>query len=66
MGKKLKLEKDIKAAVQINGVPFVSLEDSMLYQDTEDPNEILIYIKTQDSSKEIKIRIVKEDANNQS
>ena len=58
---KLKLEKDVKVAVEINNQPFITGEEGVLYQNLDDnDNEILLYIKTNNQSpKEIKIKITK-------
>ena len=53
----LKLAKDVKAAVEINGHVFISFENNNLYEYI-DENEALIYIKSNDGN-EIKIKIVK-------
>jgi hypothetical protein len=55
----LKKHEDIKAAVVIDGSSFISLEDGVLHEYTSD-KEVLLYIKSKDGSKEVKIKIVKE------
>ena len=59
---KLNLEKDVKAAVEINNVKFIEADNSVLYQSIEN-NEIFLYIRSNNESKEIKIRITKFEEN---
>lgn len=56
---KLKIEQEVKAFIEINGESFISSEESLVYQNTDNPNEILMYIKSKNDSKEIKIKITK-------
>jgi len=58
---KLKLEKDIKVAVEINGVNYINMDNGQLFQNIDDEdNQILFYIKSSTEQKEIKIKLVKE------
>lgn len=58
---KLKLEKDIKVAVEINGVNYINMDNGQLFQNIDDEdNQILFYIKSPTEQKEIKIKLVKE------
>lgn len=57
---KLTLEKDMKTAIEINGVKFIEAENSTLYQNIEN-NEIFLYIKSNNENKELKIRIIKSE-----
>jgi len=58
---KLKLEKDVKVAVEINGQKFVGLEDGILYQSIDDKeDEVFIFIKSSTDNKEMKIKMIKE------
>jgi len=61
---KLKFEEDIKVAVEIDGKPFITLEEGILYEYVGD-DEAYLYIKNTDENKEIKIKIIK-DVNNTS
>jgi len=56
----LNLEKNIKAAVEINGTSFITSENSYLYQHM-DEKDIFLFIKS-DDGKEIKIKISKEES----
>lgn len=55
----LKLEKDLKVAVEIDGQNIISMDNGVLYQ-YMDENDILLYIKN-DKGKEVKIKISKDD-----
>jgi hypothetical protein len=57
---KLKFEEDLKVAVEIDGKPFITLEEGILYQHIGD-DEAFFYIKNSEETKEIKIKIIKED-----
>jgi len=59
---KLKREKDVNIAVEVNGEKFISLEDGIVYQTSND-KEILICVKTKNEDKEIKMRIIKKQKN---
>ena len=54
----LKLNPDIRAAVQINNETIVNLDNSLVYESI-DYNEAYIFIRSADG-KEIKIRFVKK------
>ena len=56
---KLKKQTDLKVAVQVNGEPFILGGDGLLMEYVDD-EKALLYIKSKDSDKEIKIRIEKE------
>lgn len=56
---KLTKEKNIKVAVELNGEKYITSEEGILFQNSESINEILLYIKSEDNSKEIKIKIMK-------
>lgn len=56
---KLTLEKDLKVAVEVNGEKFIGSETGILYQSITD-TDILLYIKSEPDSKEIKIKIAKD------
>lgn len=61
---KLKLEKDISVAVEINGGSFISSSEGVLYQYISDnDDEILLYIKSEKDPKELKIKITKNVSN---
>jgi hypothetical protein len=55
----LKAHNDIKAAVVVDGSSFISLEEGVIHEYTSD-KEVLLYIKSKDGSKEVKIKIIKE------
>lgn len=55
---KLKLEKDINVAVEVDGKSFISSDKGLLYESITD-KEIFLYIKNKDDNKEIKIIIKK-------
>jgi hypothetical protein len=55
----LKKHDNIKAAVVIDGNSFIPLSDGILHEHT-DTNEVLLYIKSSDGSKDVKIKIIKE------
>ena len=61
---KLKLEKDVSVAVEVDKKIFIESENGVLYQSIDD-NEILLYIKSEDETKEIKIRIFKGETNSE-
>jgi hypothetical protein len=64
---KLTLEKDIKIAVELNGEMFLNIDDGMLYQSTENEDEIFLFLKSnKDDKKEIKIRMIKQKINQES
>ena len=64
---RLKQEKDITVAVEINGAIFIGSENGVLYQHLDDDkDEILLYIKSNNEPKEIKIKISKENVNSES
>jgi len=56
---KLKFEEDLKVAVEVDGKPFITMEEGMLYEQVEKDSAYL-YIKTEDEKKQIKIRIEKK------
>jgi len=56
---KLKFEEDIKVAVEVDGKPFITSEEGILYQNVGD-NEAFLYIKNAEENKEIKIRFAKD------
>jgi hypothetical protein len=55
----LKKHENIKAAVVIDSSSYISLEEGVLHEYTSD-KEALIYIKSKDGSREVKIKIIKE------
>jgi hypothetical protein len=55
----LKVHNDFKSAVVIDGSSFISSEEGILHEYVSD-NEVLLYIKSKDGKKEVKIKIVKE------
>jgi len=55
----LKVHNDLKAAVVIDGSSFIASADSILHEYVGD-KEVLLYIKSQDGLKDVKIKIVKE------
>lgn len=56
---KLKIEKDVKVAVQINGEAFITSEDGVLWERVED-DKAFFMIKSNKDEKEIKIQITKK------
>jgi hypothetical protein len=54
----LKLQPEIRAAVEIDGTLAIDFNNSMVYENI-DKEEAFFYIKTPDDSKQIKIRFVK-------
>lgn len=56
---KLKKHEDLKVAVQVDGEPFILTGEGILFEYT-DSNKALLYIKSKEGNKEIKIRIEKE------
>jgi len=56
---KLIKHEDYKVAVVIDGSSFISAEDGVLHESI-DNKEVLLYIKSKDGNKEIKIKINKE------
>jgi hypothetical protein len=56
----LKLAKDIKAAVELDGQAVISLENSIVYESIDTNGEAFIYIKSTIEGKELKIRFVKK------
>lgn len=54
----LKLQPNIKAAVEIDGVLTIDFNNSVVYETIEN-EEAFFYIKTPDDSKQVKIRFVK-------
>lgn len=55
----LKRHDDIKAAVVVDGSSFISLDDGIVHEYVDD-KELLLYIKSEDGSKEVKIKIIKK------
>ena len=53
----LKINENIKAAVEVNGALIINIENSTVYDNIEN-NEAYIYIRAYDGT-EIKIRFVK-------
>lgn len=56
---KLKFEEKIKVAVEVDGKPFISSEEGVLFQHIGD-DEAFLYIKNMDETKEIKVKITKD------
>jgi len=56
---KLKKQENLKVAVQVDGVPFILGGDGILFESVDD-STALLYIKSKDSDKEIKIKIERE------
>lgn len=54
----LKLQPEIKAAVEIDGTLIIDFNNSVVYE-TIEGEEAFFYIKTPDDSKQIKVRFVK-------
>ena len=59
---KLKLERDLKVAVQINGKSFINSLEGLFYQKIGE-EEALFLIRSEDGNKEIKIRISLDKSN---
>jgi len=55
----MKLEKDIKAAVEIDGQVVISMENSQVFQNIG-KEEAFLYIKSTDG-KEVKVRFLKNE-----
>jgi len=55
----LKKHDNLKVAVQMNGEPFIPEDNGILFGESED-GTMLLYIKTEDGSKEIKVKITKK------
>ena len=54
----LKKQDDIKVGVVLDGSTYLTTEEGILFEYTTD-DEALLYIKSKDGSKEIKIKITK-------
>ena len=54
----LKKQEDLKVSVVVDGSAFITSENGVLFEYTTD-NEILLYIKSKEGNKEIKIKINK-------
>lgn len=54
----LKLQPDIRAAVEIDGVVSIDFANSLVYEKIEN-EEAFFYIKNADDSKQIKIKFLK-------
>jgi hypothetical protein len=52
----LKKHDDLKVAVVIDGKPFITIEEGILHESVKN-NEALLYIKTINGNKEVKIKI---------
>lgn len=59
----LKLQPDIKAAVEIDGQPIINLENSVVYENIG-KEEAFLYIKSIIDNKEIKIKFLKNKEEN--
>ena len=55
----LKKQDDLKVAVQVNGEAFISEDNGILYENITD-DLVFLYIKSEDGTKEIKIKITKK------
>ena len=55
----LKKQDNLSVAVQVNGEAFITEDNGILYEDITNDSAML-YIKTENGSKEIKIKIVKK------
>jgi len=55
---KLTKHENYKVAVVIDGSSFISAEDGILHETIKD-DEVLLYIKSKDGKKEVKIKINK-------
>ena len=55
----LKKQDNLKVAVQVNGETLISEENGILYENTTD-DLVFLYIKSEDGTKEIKIKITKK------
>lgn len=55
----LKKQEKLKVAVQIDGSTFISSEEGILHEYVTD-KEALLYIKSKEGNKEIKIKITKD------
>lgn len=58
----LKFEKNVKVSVEIDGKPFIKIDEGIFYQNIKD-KEAFFYIKNTDENKEIKIKFLKDDNN---
>lgn len=56
---KLKFEEGVKVAVEVDGNPFITMQEGLLFEQIED-DKAFLYIKTEDEKKQIKIRIEKK------
>ena len=54
----LKKQENLKVSVVVDGSAFITSENGVLFEYTTD-NEILLYIKSKEGNKEIKIKINK-------
>jgi len=54
----LKKQNDLKVAITIDGSSFITSEEGELHEYVTD-DEALLYIKSKDGTKEIKIKITK-------
>lgn len=54
----LKKQNDLKVAVTVDGKPFITIEEGELHEYVTN-NEALLYIKSKEGNKEIKIKITK-------
>ena len=58
MDMELKLQPDIKAAVEMDGALQIDFNNSLVYESIEN-EEAFLFVKSPDDSKQIKIRFVK-------
>jgi len=56
----VKLQEKIKAAVEVDGKPYLNFENSMVYENIEG-EEMFLYLKSNIEGKEIKIRFIKTE-----
>ena len=55
----LKKHDNLKVAIQVNGEAFITEDNGILFEDVGN-DSALLYIKTEDGTKEIKIKITKK------
>jgi len=55
----LKLQENIKAAVEVDGEVIINMENSTVYFDNSVDEDMYLYIKSSEG-KEIKVRLAKE------
>ena len=54
----LKLQPEIKAAIDVDGSLIIDFNNSMVYENIEN-EEAFLFVKSLDDSKQIKIRFIK-------